>query len=72
MPTPNPTSGYLFFVDQSDVKILDMSVEDGLKLVISMGLVFPERPLEEAEELAVAEMPPAAAPKKNRAARKKT
>ncbi len=69
--TPNPTSGYLFFVDQSDVKILDMSVEDGLKLVISMGLVFPERPLEEAAELAVAEMPPAAPPKKKRAARKK-
>ena len=40
--TPNPTSGYVFFADQSDVKILDMSVEDGLKLVISMGLIFPE------------------------------
>jgi uncharacterized membrane protein len=43
--TPNPTSGYVFFTDESDVKILDMTVEDGLKLVISMGLVFPERPL---------------------------
>ncbi len=42
--TPNPTSGYVFFVDQEDVKILDMTVEDGLKLVISMGLVFPDRP----------------------------
>ncbi len=41
--TPNPTSGYVFFVDVNEVKILDMSVEDGLKLVISMGLVFPER-----------------------------
>ena len=43
--TPNPTSGYVFFVDVNEVKILDMSVEDGLKLVISMGLVFPELPL---------------------------
>jgi uncharacterized membrane protein len=41
--TPNPTSGYVFFVDESEVKILDMTVEDGLKLVISMGLVFPEK-----------------------------
>jgi uncharacterized membrane protein len=41
--TPNPTSGYVFFADAADVQILDMSVEDGLKLVISMGLVFPER-----------------------------
>jgi uncharacterized membrane protein len=52
--TPNPTSGYVFFVDVDEVKILDMSVEDGLKLVISMGLVFPERPLEEKVEEAVA------------------
>ena len=43
--TPNPTSGYVFFVDIADVKILNMSVEDGLKLVISMGLVFPDKPL---------------------------
>lgn len=40
--TPNPTSGYVFFADVADVKILNMSVEDGLKLVISMGLVFPD------------------------------
>jgi uncharacterized membrane protein len=47
--TPNPTSGYVFFVDQSEVKILDMTVEDGLKLVISMGLVFPDALPTEAE-----------------------
>ena len=43
--TPNPTSGYVFFAPANDVKILDMKVEDGLKLVISMGLVFPDKPL---------------------------
>lgn len=40
--TPNPTSGFLLFVPKADVKILDMSVEDGAKLVISAGLVNPE------------------------------
>jgi uncharacterized membrane protein len=56
--TPNPTSGYVFFVDVADVKILDMSVEDGLKLVISMGLVFPERPLDQEQEAEAAEAVP--------------
>jgi uncharacterized membrane protein len=50
--TPNPTSGYVFFTDKKDVKILDMSVEDGLKLVISMGLVFPEKPIAAEQEIA--------------------
>lgn len=54
--TPNPTSGYVFFADTKDVKILDMTVEDGLKLVISMGLVFPDRPLPPAEEVTVAKV----------------
>ncbi len=48
--TPNPTGGYVFFADQKDVKILDISVEEGLKLVISMGLIFPEQPLAAAAE----------------------
>lgn len=39
--TPNPTSGFLLFVPRSQVKILDLSVEDAAKLVISAGLVYP-------------------------------
>ena len=39
--TPNPTSGFLLFVPRADVLILDMSVEDAAKLVISAGLVVP-------------------------------
>ncbi len=39
--TPNPTSGFLLFVPESDVIRLDMSVEDAAKLVISAGLVYP-------------------------------
>lgn len=40
--TPNPTSGYLLFVPRGDVTLLDMSVEEGAKLVISAGLVLPD------------------------------
>lgn len=42
--TPNPTSGFLLFVPRSDVIILDMSVEDAAKMVISAGLVSPDFP----------------------------
>jgi len=40
--TPNPTSGFLYFFDVEEARILDMSVEDALKLIISCGLVFPD------------------------------
>lgn len=35
--TPNPTSGYLLIVEKSEVIELDLSIEDAMKLVISMG-----------------------------------
>lgn len=42
VPTaPNPTSGYLLFLPRKNCKTLQMSVEDGLKLVISAGVVSP-------------------------------
>ena len=40
--TPNPTSGFLIFVPENDVIKLDMSVEDGIKYVLSCGIVTPE------------------------------
>jgi uncharacterized membrane protein len=40
--TPNPTSGFLLLVPKKDVIELDMSVEDGLKLIISAGVLNPE------------------------------
>ena len=43
--TPNPTSGMMVLVPKEDVKLLDISVEEALKLIISAGLVAPE-PLE--------------------------
>jgi uncharacterized membrane protein len=39
--TPNPTSGFLVYVRTSEVIILDMSIEDAAKLIISAGLVYP-------------------------------
>lgn len=39
--TPNPTSGFLLFLPKRDVTVLEMSVEDAAKLVISAGLVYP-------------------------------
>lgn len=40
--TPNPTSGYLIYVRREEVRVLDMSVEDAMKLVVSGGVVRVE------------------------------
>jgi len=39
--TPNPTSGYFIIVPKSRVRELDMTVDEALKYVISMGVVAP-------------------------------
>ena len=40
--TPNPTSGFLLFVPEDELTILDMTVEEGARLVISAGLADEE------------------------------
>jgi uncharacterized membrane protein len=40
--TPNPTSGFFLMLPRSDVIELDISVDDALKYIISMGVVPPE------------------------------
>lgn len=40
--TPNPTSGYIVLVPQNEVQELKMSVEDALKMIISLGVVVPD------------------------------
>lgn len=37
--TPNPTSGFLLFVRREDIKLLDMTPEEGAKMIISGGMV---------------------------------
>ncbi len=39
--TPNPTSGFFLMVPRSDVIVLQMTVDEALKYVISMGVVAP-------------------------------
>jgi len=42
--TPNPTSGYFLIVPRADIIELDMSVDEALKYVISMGVASPAAP----------------------------
>jgi uncharacterized membrane protein len=42
--TPNPTSGFLLLVPTRDLILLKMSVEDGIKMVISGGILTPPEP----------------------------
>lgn len=39
--TPNPTTGFLVLVPRRDVTILPISVEDGIKIVVSGGIITP-------------------------------
>ncbi|MBS3799795.1 MAG: DUF502 domain-containing protein [Thioalkalivibrio sp.] len=53
--TPNPTSGFILLVPREDAIELDMTVEDGLKFVMSLGVVTPlvspaEAPVAVAQE----------------------
>ena len=41
--TPNPTGGYFVIVKRSDVIELDMTVDQALKYIISMGVVPPQK-----------------------------
>ena len=44
--TPNPTSGFLLFVKRDDIKILDMTPEEGAKMIISGGMVSSNQDLD--------------------------
>jgi uncharacterized membrane protein len=39
--TPNPTSGFIIIVPKKDVIVLDMDVDEALKMIISLGVVIP-------------------------------
>jgi uncharacterized membrane protein len=42
--TPNPTGGYFVMLKKSDCIELDMSVDEALKYIVSMGVVSPNMP----------------------------
>lgn len=48
--TPNPTSGFLLFSKREDIKILNMTPEEGVKLIISGGMVASNDALISTEE----------------------
>ena len=42
--TPNPTSGFLLFIPREDITPLKMTVEEGIKMVVSAGMITPPAP----------------------------
>ncbi|MDD4527792.1 MAG: DUF502 domain-containing protein [Candidatus Margulisbacteria bacterium] len=44
--TPNPTSGFFVLLPKDEVEILDIPIEDGLKLIISAGAISPKEKAE--------------------------
>ncbi|MBT8107751.1 MAG: DUF502 domain-containing protein [Gammaproteobacteria bacterium] len=55
--TPNPTTGYIIMVPKRDVIELDMTVEEAIKFVMSLGVVVPTWKTKETKELPL-ELPP--------------
>lgn len=51
--TPNPTSGFLIYVDPAECIEIEMTVEEGAKMILTAGLVVPDfEPKLEAETVA--------------------
>lgn len=49
--TPNPTSGFIIIVPKKDVTVLDMDVDEALKMIISLGVVVPTWSMDKTAEL---------------------
>jgi uncharacterized membrane protein len=54
---PNPTTGFVIFMPAKDVILLDMTIEDGAKMIVSAGLVAPQRELKKLADEAKAKKP---------------
>lgn len=48
--TPNPTTGFLLLVPKKDANVLPISVEDGIKMVVSGGIIYPAEQQERLQE----------------------
>ena len=55
--TPNPTSGFYMFVPKAEVIDLDMSVEEGAKMIVSVGMVVPEHLSQSEVEEVISQIP---------------
>jgi uncharacterized membrane protein len=49
--TPNPTSGFVIMLPKKDVRVLDMEIDEALKMIISLGVVVPTWRKEQTVEL---------------------
>ena len=47
--TPNPTSGFLLLVPEKDLTILDLAVDEAIRIIISGGVVSEKIPLSTAK-----------------------
>jgi uncharacterized membrane protein len=45
--TPNPTSGFIIMIPKEDIIELDITIEDGFKYIISMGVITPDHSIKE-------------------------
>ena len=54
--TPNPTSGFIIIVPRKDIVVLDMEVDEALKMIISLGVVIPTWHKDPTGELPFPEM----------------
>ncbi len=57
--TPNPTSGFVIMVPRKDIKVLDMDVDEALKMIISLGVVVPTWSADRTRDLPFKEPPTA-------------
>lgn len=48
--TPNPTSGFLLLVPESETKKIDIGVDQALKMVISLGVVLPDKVVKQFQQ----------------------
>lgn len=43
--TPNPTSGFLIFIPKKDLVVMEMTVEEAIKMIVSGGILTPPDPV---------------------------
>jgi uncharacterized membrane protein len=47
--TPNPTSGFIIMVPRDEIVVLDMSVDEAFRMIVSLGVVVPDWPAKTAK-----------------------
>lgn len=53
--TPNPTTGFLLLVPRENIRFLPISVEDGIKMIVSGGIIHPQQNYSQVNSLGMPE-----------------